>query len=171
MENYPNRRSIRLKNYDYTQSGIYFVTICTSERKQTLGQVQNGDIVLNTLGKVIKEEIEVLTKRFPGLEVIAFCILPNHIHLLLDLPGKDTEGSYEQFGKPVPGSLATIIRSFKSKVSWKAGKQNYKPAQPIWQQRYYEHIVRNEDEFQKTFDYVVNNVQKWESDREFFNGN
>lgn len=151
MTDLPNRKSIRLQNYDYTQEGLYFVTICTQNRECIFGEIVNEKIKLNYVGKIIESVWQSLSNRFP-VKLDTFQIMPNHIHMIIELTGGSMGGS-----RPAP-TLGMIIGFLKSESSKRIGH-------PIWQRNYYEHIIRNETELNKIREYIQTNPQRWERDR------
>jgi REP element-mobilizing transposase RayT len=172
-----HHQSIRLKDYDYTQAGAYFITICTHNRKCVLGDVVNGEMRLNELGQVVEIEWLRTAEIRDNVELDAFVIMPNHIHGIVVITephvgatdncrGTARRAPTEQFGKPTSGSLPTIIRSFKSAVTKHVNEMRHTPGIPIWQRSYYEHIIRNEDEVHQIQVYIVNNPLRWELDSE-----
>jgi putative transposase len=129
-----HRRSIRLPNYDYSQPGAYYVTIVAWHRECLFGEVVEGEMKLTKFGLVARQQWEKLPKRFPNIELGAFVIIPNHLHgIILIMNGRGTAGNRnghdgessrraptrEQFQKPVKGSVPTIVRSYKSAVSYR----------------------------------------------------
>jgi len=139
------RRSIRLRGYDYTQPGAYFVTICTHERKALFGQVVDGDMVLNEWGWVVGEEWFKTAQIRPYVELFEdeFVVMPNHIHGILWIVDDGVGArrrrapTVEQFGKPVPKSIPTIIRAFKSAVTRRINQMHGTPGARVWQRNYY----------------------------------
>jgi extradiol dioxygenase family protein len=116
-----HRRSIRLKDYDYSQQGTYFVTVCTYNRKCNLGKVVNDEVQLNRYGHIVENEWIKTADIRKNIKLDTYVIMPNHLHGILLIT--DSRGTVhraptvEQFGKPVSGSLPTIIRSFKATVT------------------------------------------------------
>jgi putative transposase len=114
-----HRRSIRLKGFDYAQSGGYFITIVTHDRDLLFGEIVNKEVRLNEFGKIADECWRAIPEHFPNVELGAFVIMPNHVHGIVVI-NKDGRGTIyraptqEQFQKPVKGSIPTIIRTFKS---------------------------------------------------------
>jgi REP element-mobilizing transposase RayT len=174
-----HRRSIRLKGYDYSQAGAYFVTIVTWHREMLFGEVVNGEMVLSGFGIVARQQWEKLPKRFPAIELGAYMIMPNHMHGIIKIiDGRGTAGNlesfdgepsrrastYEHFQKPVTGSLPTIIRSYKSAVSYRINLMRRSDRVPVWQRHYYEHIIRNETDLQNKTDYIDANPLLWDED-------
>ena len=172
-----HRRSIRLKEYDYTQPGGYFITIVTYQRDCLFGEIVNGEMRLNDLGKIAGECWHAIPDHFPNVELGAHAIMPNHVHGVLvinDLTSVDTFPSErrgpryraptEQFQKPVPGSIPTIVRTFKAAVTRRIGREHN--ATGIWQRNYYEHVIRNHEEWDRIHRYIESNPSMWAEDQE-----
>ena len=147
------RKRLRLPDYDYSLPGYYFVTFCTADRAQLLGRIVPGDeleipeMVLNPYGRTVQSSIEEIPSRYPSVQMIKYVVMPNHVHMILSLSSEDP-------GRP---SLPRIIQQLKRAVSVKIGKT-------IWQPRYYEHVIRDENEFQEIWKYIDANPIKWEMD-------
>ena len=171
-------KSIRLKGYDYTQPGAYFVTTCSRDRKPVFGTIIDGEIVLNDWGEIVRDLIEKIPDHFSNIEIDQSVIMPNHVHMIIVIWHNNESGNgtacrattRERFGKPVQQSIPTIIRSFKSAVSKQINTYRKSSGQSIWQRNYYEHIIRDERELNRIRRYVINNPPKWEYDRENRNG-
>lgn len=176
-----NRQSIRLPAYDYSQPGAYFITICTFQKRPIFGEIREGGINLNFAGKVAEAQIQRFHQRFLNLEILTFVIMPNHVHLLLEIAdhrrGKASHTNSmesasirraptEDFGKPQPGSIPTIVRSYKSSVSYRIKGIRNIAEDKIWQRNYYEHVIKDEVDLQNTYDYIDTNPQNWENDPE-----
>jgi putative transposase len=194
MNNYnPNihhRRSIRLKGYDYSQAGFYFITIDTKDRVCLFGKivmVENfqPSMVLNNAGKIADEGWLEIPIHFPNAVLHEHIVMPNHIHGIIELIKSGSHNDSEsnngvqifeprrnQFQKIIPHSIGSIVRGYKIGVTkWFRNNtvevQNFEP-QPIWQRNYYEHIIRDEKSFQRISDYIINNPKNWHEDK-FFN--
>ena len=165
-----HRRSIRLKSYDYSQTGAYFVTICALDRECVFGEIADGQMRLNPLGEIVQACWHCLPQHFWYLELDAFVIMPNHVHGIIELNGVGAQHAAPLPGglRPnvPPGSLGAIVRSFKSAVSKQINESRGAPGTPIWQRNYYEHIIRNEDELRRICQYIVDNPAQWVLDRE-----
>ena len=171
-----NRRSIRLKGYDYTQAGGYFVTICTHFRECLFGEVSEGKVILNAFGKVVQEEWEKTKQMRQGINLDAFIVMPNHIHGILILEGPPYSAGRrgtmhraptpqpEQFGKPTVNSIPTILRGIKSSVTLRINTIRGIRLQPVWQRNYYEHVIRNDIDLEEIREYIQNNPLKWLED-------
>ena len=163
-----HRRSIRLKGYDYSSPGAYFVTICTNNRECLFGRVEDGQVELTPIGKVADRFWHEITDHFEHVKNNEHVIMPNHLHgiLMINEYCRGTAcraPTYEIFGKPRKGTIPTVIRSYKSAVTRWCRRNGYEYFQ--WQRNYYEHIIRTEDELKRIRNYIINNPLKWEEDR------
>jgi putative transposase len=171
-----HRRSVRLKEYDYTQAGAYFVTICTRGKECLLGEIADGEVRLNPSGEIVAECWNDLPRHFQNVAVDEFVVMPNHVHGILiivdDRRGRGkaclapTIPPVGQFGRPIPGSLPTIVGSFKSASTRRINESRGTPGATIWQRGYYELIVWNEKELNPVRQYIAGNPLKWASDPE-----
>ena len=152
-----HRKSIRLQNYDYSQAGAYFITICTQHRQHFLGEIIQNEMRLNEAGTMILQQWETLPQRFSSLQLDAFVIMPNHIHGILVLDGHSNK------------TLADIVGAFKSITTneyIKGVKQYHWQSfdRIFWQRNYYEHIIRNEQALNQIREYIVYNPISWAQD-------
>jgi len=167
-----HRRSIRLKGYDYSQSGAYFVTICTKDRKSYFEKYRG-------LKEIVKRQWEELPQRFPGLTLDEFVIMPNHIHgIFIVGAGLAPALSHRATARVAPTfsvdrrapTVGEIVRTFKSLCihDWLTHIKEKKidVIGKFWQRNYYEHVIRNEDELNKIREYIQNNLLKWDLDKE-----
>ena len=151
--------SLRLKEWDYSETGYYFVTFCTKNKQHLLGNINNNTCEINNSGKIIENEIKITEIINPNVKIDIFQIMPNHVHLIL-------------FIDRIPGcikkiSLSTVIGQIKS-ISAKKIKKILN-IEFSWQQGFYEHIIRNENALEKIRNYIINNPLKWELDKYFKN--
>ncbi|NER50470.1 MAG: transposase [Symploca sp. SIO1A3] len=151
-----HRRSIRLKGYDYTQAGAYFVTICTWQHQCLLGEVVDGEMQLNDYGKIAQFHWHNLLQHHQHLELDEFMIMPNHLHGILILTEDNT-------GKKRHG-LSEIIRGFKTFAARRINKIRHLAGVSVWQRGYYEHIIRHERALMAIRQYIANNPLSWEKD-------
>jgi REP element-mobilizing transposase RayT len=167
----PSRRSIRLKGYDYAEAGLYFVTICTHDKRCTLGRVIGDRGELSPLGRLVRGHWYDLPNHHAGLELDAFVVMPNHFHGIIVMHERLRDARAQQAAplqptkRAQPDSLTSVIRSFKSAVSRRAARE-LKIGHPVWQRNYYEHIIRNGDDLDDTRNYIAANPIKWRLDRE-----
>ncbi len=160
-----HRRSIRLKEYDYSQPGAYFITICTKNRECLFGEIVDGGMELNDLCKIVVECWEDLPNHYPYIELDTFVIMPNHIHGIIV--------RYDDVGaglKPAPTKkrhgLHEIIRALKTFSSRRINLIRNTVGTPVWQRNYYEHIIRNEKSLFEIRQYIINNALLWADDEE-----
>ena len=171
----------RLKNWDYSSTGAYFITICTKNYEHYFGEITDREMILSEIGKIVSDE----WKKTPAIrsdmniEIDEFVIMPNHFHGIIIIGenkynnlGNDCRDAMPRVSMPcipmckiTPQSknLASIIRGFKSSVTLFARKQGI-PF--VWQPRFYEHIIRNEESLCEIRNYIFNNPLNWEKDKE-----
>ena len=188
----PRRKTIRLQNYDYSQNGAYFVTICTAHKRPLFGVVRRGDpcgrppvpvyAELSEIGRIVESYLTEIPSHYPDVHLASYVIMPDHIHMILVLtqtqsqwagqcpaPTEESDLSCRRGGtpgppatteKPVPPcrrggtpgppALPKIINAFKSLTTRKAGCS-------LWQRGYYEHILRNQQDFDEAAGYIAGN--------------
>lgn len=189
----PNRRSIRLKGYDYSQEGLYFVTLCCQDRICRFGKVVNGEMVLNEAGKVAENCWLQISEHFPNVALHEFVIMPNHVHGIIEITvganqhlptnditdnrAKDFLSSDNNFPKTqnrakdvspqrpkgTSQTIGSIIRGFKIGVT-KWVRENT-DIYNLWQRNYYEHIIRSEKSYHNISNYIQNNPLNWTEDK------
>jgi len=150
---HPNRRSLRLREYDYSTSGAYFVTACAHKRACIFGEVHGPRIVLNAAGRIVESTWYALVGHYHGIALDEFVMMPNHVHCIVTL----SEGA--------PG-LSEIIRGFKTFAARRINAFRGTPGRPVWQRGFHEHIIRSEEALRKIRAYVRDNPAKWHLDRE-----
>jgi len=166
-----NRKSIRIKEYDYSQPNWYYITICTHDKECMFGVIQNGEVILNEYRKIAEAEW-IRTKEIrKNIELDYFVIMPNHIHgiIIIEPPDVGTHCNVslrqeESFGKSTKNSIPTIVKLYKATVTKQINILRQTPAVPVWQRNYYEHIIRNDNDLYKIRQYLHNNPIKWEDD-------
>ncbi|NES72383.1 MAG: hypothetical protein F6K24_47905 [Okeania sp. SIO2D1] len=174
-----HRRSLRLRGYDYSQAGAYFLTICTYNRQTLFGEIIDGKMQLNQLGEVVVEEWERSAQIRQEIELDYSVIMPNHLHGIVII---NNVGANERVGvNTIEGechsplrmksrSISSLITGFKSVVTRRINRIRYHGEQlttpaPVWQRNYYEHIIRNETSLNQLRQYIVENPLKWEIDQ------
>lgn len=169
--------SVRLKYWNYSWSGGYFITICVKNRKCVFGRVIKGEMVLNNLGKIAHKCWKEIPDHFDNVFLDVFVVMPNHVHGIIILKNKkfetietlhatsvrlEKDKKYSKIS-PKSKSLSAIIRSYKSACTNEINKKNpYLGFQ--WQPKYYDHIIRNERALRNIQNYIHNNPQKWKND-------
>ena len=147
----PVRKQNRLKGYNYSQDGAYFVTICAKDRHELFSRIVVGDGLarpeLTDIGTEIVNMIDYINGRYSGCKIIHFVVMPNHIHLLIQIAVR---------ASPSP-TVGTIVGGLKSGVSRIIG---FFP----WQRSFHDHVIRNEDEYNLITEYIQNNPSLWQED-------
>ena len=155
----PKRKHTRLKHYDYSTTGAYFITICTHNRRCLLSRIVGrglapAEIQYTVYGKIAQEQLLLLERRYPSLKIEQYVIMPNHIHILMLL--KNTR---EENGR---NTIMDIICAYKSLTT-----RHCKIAQPIdklFQPSFYDHVIRGPEDYEEIAEYIVNNPKQWELD-------
>jgi len=186
-----HRVSIRLRGYDYAQTGAYFVTICTHRRQCLFGEIHNGQMQVNEAGNMVQENWEALPGRFPFLVTDNFVIMPNHLHGIVCLVGQEMmtaaapsaaapgegelvreEKTGEEYCHPQgtqSGTVGRVVQAFKSITTHQytqgVKQSGWSPFEArVWQRNYYEHIIRHEDALDSIRTYIVANPANWADD-------
>ena len=179
----PQRRSVRLKGFDYSQPGAYFVTVCTHEKRCCLGQIVRGEMKLNAIGVVVNECWLDIPRHFPNVELNTHIVMPNHVHGLFVIRPRMGEGRRErpcgtraQHAVPLrangvlprlaAGSVPVMVRSFKAAASMRVRKMLRRASFELWQRGYYESAVLRPEEFQNARRYIIENPVRWHADSE-----
>jgi REP element-mobilizing transposase RayT len=165
-----HRRSIRLKDYDYSQSGAYFITICTHNRECLFGEIVNVGMILNEFGKIAWEEWDNNAKIRKNLVQDEYVVMPNHVHGILFILDENDIGATrrvaptERLSGLASGSIGAIIGQFKSIVTKRVNSIRGTPGLDIWQRNYHEHVIRDKDELLEIREYIANNPIRWAED-------
>jgi REP element-mobilizing transposase RayT len=149
------RKSLRLPDYAYNQNGAYFVTICTKDKQYLFWKERvmcENAIPLSPVGRLVDEEIQRMSTIYPAVSVDCYVIMPNHVHLIIriDTPGND---------ETVP-TLSRIVKQFKGAATKRCGF-------PLWQRSYYDHVIRDDADYQIKQTYLSANPFHWRED-EFY---
>jgi REP element-mobilizing transposase RayT len=163
-----HRRSIRLKEYDYTQEGAYFVTIVTYQREPLFGEILDGAMNLNPLGEIAQREWFKTAELRPYVELYEdeFVVMPNHAHGIIWNVGALRRNARTTDENPHvdAGSLGAIMRAYKSAVTYAINAARQTRGLVVWQRNYYEHIIRNDADLNRIRNYIINNPLKWADD-------
>jgi REP element-mobilizing transposase RayT len=232
--NIHHRRSIRLKGYDYSRNGAYFVTICTQNREQIFGKIIDGKMILNDAGQIAHYELAKTSEIRKNFQMDCWMVMPNHIHAIVvidnpidiaivgaychtpdcvspdcNVPGisnqpnraycntpecneydRNTSGynepnnpnqpnrAYGDHGVRAYGNtpqqtrilqspsnnLGSMVRGYKSTVAKQINQFRNTPGFPIWQRNYHEHIIRHDLAYEKIYNYIIDNTERWEED-------
>jgi REP element-mobilizing transposase RayT len=172
VKHLPKRKSIRILNFDYSQTGIYAVTICTNEKHHLFGKIISGKVILNNFGLIAYDCWNDITSHFLAASLMDFIVMPNHVHGIIAIQNENiliagaaccapTKGSNKS--KPGRGSLSVIVRSYKSAVTRCIHDNNSADNNKIWQRGFYEHTIRNEEELKSVIEYIKLNPARWEA--------
>lgn len=184
------RKSIRLHGYDYSQEGMYFITICTHNKECLFGhvganrirpdQVNNHDdandenipeMHLNEFGKIAHNEWLKTPEIRPNVELGEFMIMPNHMHGIIIIKNQHLQEGVLQYApmefKSPSHNIGAIIRGYKSAVTKQINILRESPEHAVWQRNYYEHIIRTAESYEKITNYIIRNPLLWEEDRFF----
>jgi REP element-mobilizing transposase RayT len=176
-----NRRSLRLKGYDYASPGLYFVTICTHNQLCLFGQVTNGTMVLNKWGKIARDEWRRTASIRDNVALDAFVVMPNHVHGIIQIIDTDNNvvvGAYRdtpllrnidpdqqpEFRSPSK-TVGAIVRGYKSAVTTRINKKRNTAGRKVWQRNYHDHIIRDRESLERIRYYIRNNPSQWEKDQ------
>ena len=199
ISNLPNRQSIRLSNYDYSQEGSYFITLVTQNRLHLFGKIEDGKMILNSLGKILEEEWKMTIQLRPNITLGEFIIMPDHMHMILTISSKMEKKEDREWIHSNPKSpshtIGAIIRGFKGASTKKinlflnsTGESQFAPTESqlsptesqfdqnpqfaptnsaefyknkIFQRNYYEHIIRNQHDYNRIEQYIIDNPMNW----------
>ncbi len=153
-----HRRSIRLKDYDYAQAGAYFVTICVWQRECLFGDIVDGEMVVNGFGEIVRFTWHDLVNHVANIVLDEFAIMPNHVHGIITIELVDSQEQGKKHG------LSEIIRQFKTFSAKRINASRGNSGVPVWQRDYYEHIIRDEADYNRVSDYIVTNPKRWAED-------
>jgi putative transposase len=170
-----HRRSLRLRGYDYSQEGVYFVTICARNRKCLFGKIIGKEMQLNDAGKMVRSNWQELPERFPNIDLDDFIIMPNHMHAVFAIMQMGTH-----LGKPcllihdrpngtLPGTVGRILQAYKSITTDEyingVKQWGWQPFdRKLWQRNYWDHIIRNEKDYSRICEYIHDNPACWKND-------
>ncbi len=146
---HPIRKYPRLKEFDYTTGGVFCVTICSKDKKQIFGRIMDGEnagVELSPLGQLVCNAVCKIENAYPGVRLLNWVVMPNHVHLLI------------QISTDEPASLYDVVRSTKAIVTRQWGS-------PVWQRSFYEHVVRGEQDALRYWKYIDENPKKWTLDK------
>jgi REP element-mobilizing transposase RayT len=154
VENKNTRKQYRLPNYDYSQNGAYFITICIKNKQPILSKIVVGTssarpklVQLTKIGAIVDKGIRGINQHYENVFVDNYVIMPNHIHLLIRIQNDNAQIT------PVP-TISRIIQQFKGYVTKQVGK-------PIWQEKSYDHVIRDDYDYMVRYQYIDDNPAKW----------
>jgi len=165
MARLPERKHTRLKHYDYSQNGMYFLTICAAESRCLFAHVRVGGgvpdapwVTLTKYGMAIKERLEEMNRVYGHVVLLKYVIIPNHIHILLQVEDRPS-------GTPAPTERDRANQTIPAFVSTLKRMTNRTCGVPLWQRGYHDHVVRNEADYLRIWNYIDANPAKWAEDK------
>lgn len=157
----PKRKPTRLKEYDYSTPGMYFITVCVKDKKHLLGRIVGfGDfdepqMMLSECGEILDRKINLMDAKYSHMNVDKYVIMPNHFHLILNIT--DYKNGASEIAAPYNNEISKFISLLKRYCNRECGTN-------IWQRSYYDHIIRGEKDYRKIWEYIDANVVRWEKD-------
>ena len=158
MNNLPKRKLIRIEDYDYSTPGVYFITVCTANREKIFWDGVGADIIrpenvpLSIAGKIMEQGILQISEHYENVSVYKYCVMPYHIHFILRIES-DIDGRI--ISAP---TVSTVVGSMKRWVSKQIGRS-------IWQKSFYDHGIRNQQDYDEIWEYIENNPLKYALNR------
>ena len=154
MTDLPTRKPIRIENYDYSTPGAYFITVCTANREKIFWSDRRGELCtpanvpLSDIGMIVDTEIKKLNSVDDAVRVDKYCIMPDHIHMILAI--ETAEGGRTQFAP----TISRVMKQFKGAITKQVGR-------PIWQKSFYDHAIRNQQDYDEIWQYIESNPLKY----------
>jgi REP element-mobilizing transposase RayT len=189
MEKFKNKYRIpsaRLRDWDYGSPGLYFITICTHDRKNFFGEIKNGEMFLNENGTIADNCWSEIVEHFKNVDLGEFVIMPNHVHGIViinenaetgyavekgyTLSLQSNSSTHFRFRNQGKNTISAMVGSFKSAVTKLANRRHKSclistPEIFGWQTRFYDHIIRTKDEYILISKYIINNIANWKEDK------
>lgn len=171
-----SRRSIRLPNFDYSDSAAYFVTLVTRDRAELFGRIADDVMHFSSIGEIVREEWLRSSDIREELELTEFVVMPNHLHgvviiekemLTCEVSAPSPAGAHSRAPlRRAPRSLGSFISGFKATTTRLAKQSGMVPDAPIWQRNYFDRVIRNEYEADRIRQYIIDNPSRWSEDPE-----
>lgn len=160
----PKRKPTRLKGYDYSVPGMYFLTVCVKDMKQLLGKIVGGgnfdapQMILSEYGQILEKYIKMMHDKYPHIKIDKYVIMPNHFHLILNIiQYRHMKGGASETAAPYNNETSKFISLLKRYCNREYGEN-------IWQTSCHDHIIRGEKDYQKIWEYIDTNIIKWNKD-------
>jgi REP-associated tyrosine transposase len=174
-----HRHSIRRQDYDYARAGAYFVTICTENHHHLFGEIIDNEMILNEFGEIVRSEWEKSEKIRDEIKLHKYIVMPNHFHAIVEIINPNGRGERpfaRTFAFPkskkcpespmmMPKSVGSLMAGYKSSVTAKINTIRKSAGKILWQRNYWDHIIRNADEYSRISQYIINNPRKWSDDK------
>ncbi len=163
MADLPRRKHTRLEGFDYSQSGYYFITLCTYDNLPILSEIKVGrglapaEVELTQIGRIVEDQLLKLTERYENIKIDKYVIMPTHIHVIFVL-------QHEAAGASPRPTLSDIICTFKSLSTRLSNKLIGAQGRKVWQTSFYDEIIRNDSAYRDIWQYIDDNPRKWNDD-------
>ena len=162
MNELTKRKQIRIKDYDYSSPGAYFITICTANRENIFWSDCRGElcstanIPLSNIGIIVNNEIQKLNSVYDTIRVDKYCIMQDHIHFIISINTNESERTRRgELRSPVSApTISRVMKQFKGSITKQVGR-------PIWQKSFYDHGIRNQQDYHEIWQYIENNPLKY----------
>ena len=170
MNGYTRKKSLRLQNYDYAQNGLYFVTICTQNRKPLFGRIEDENMILNNAGEMVQKVWSEIPIFYVGFVLHEFVVMPNHIHGLIEIVNDDEQRTATG-GLSLQNrmTVSDVVHRFKTLTTrryifavYNNGWESFH--KKVWQRSYHEHVIRSDVSYRKIVEYIQLNPMKWKED-------
>jgi putative transposase len=172
MDKYLNKYrtpTARATWWNYANTGLYFITICTDNREQYFGKIENGKMILSEIGLIVQQEWDKSFEIRAELFCDVFVIMPDHIHAILRIVVRTHGRAYIPQSHGVayrpPKSISSFVAGFKSAATKRINEFRNMPKSPVWQHRFHDHIIRNESEYFRIKEYILENPKNWNADK------
>jgi putative transposase len=168
-------KSVRLPYYHYCEPGAYFLTLVSAARECLFGRIEDGEIVVTAAGQIVIREWLRSPLLRPQLTLDVFVLMPNHFHGIVFITELDrAHGSAalrlpalpRRAGERTPASISSFLAGFKATTTKQINILRGQPGQPVWQPKFYDHVIRSEQDLARIREYIVDNPSQWELDRE-----
>ncbi len=162
------RKPNRLKHYDYSSGGYYFITICTQNKQKIFGSIVGCGVLdapktkLSNIGRIVENQLMIMSNFYPAIKIEKYVIMPNHIHLIIKISNNkvsDERSNQRCVGDAAPynNTLSNFIGTFKRFTNKECGHS-------LWQNSFYDHVIRDENDYLRIWNYIDTNPQKWAED-------
>ncbi len=166
MSEPPDRKSYRIRYHNYAEANAYHVTICAHRRELLFGNVVDATMRVNAMGTILEEEIQRTATLREQAIIDSHIVMPNHIHILLILTGGAEAPAPRTFAAPASGTVSSLINGLKASCTSRIRKEIGPTTRVVWQPRFYDRLIRDENELEHTRHYIRNNPGAWEDDPE-----
>jgi REP element-mobilizing transposase RayT len=163
------KNSLRLRGYDYSQGGGYFITVCTDGREHLFGEIHDVKMIENQNGQIVGACWNDLPNHYPNVELDEFVVMPNHVHGIIFIIENDVGARHASPLQAKRYDLGDIVGSWKSAVTKQINELRGTQGASIWQRSFHDHIIRDEKSLNRIREYIITNPERWEYDQENMN--